>query len=60
MSVGAEFMLKQSRLHLGVDSNMLLKSYLETSLNPSTQLQLTAEMMQANNHYRFGVGIVLQ
>lgn len=59
MSVGAEFMLKQSKLCMGVDSNLLLKSYLETSLNPGTQLQISAEMMQAANHYKFGFGIVM-
>jgi hypothetical protein len=59
MSLNAEFMLKQSKIHIGVDSNLLLKSYLETSLSPNTQLQLCAEMMQANNHYRFGFGILM-
>ena len=59
MSFNAEFMLKQSKLHMGIDSNLLLKSYLETSISPSTQLQFGAEMMQASNHYRFGFGIVL-
>jgi hypothetical protein len=57
--VSAEFMLKQSKLHMGIDSNLLLKSYLETNLNPTTQLQLCAEVMQAANHYKFGVGIVM-
>lgn len=59
MSVSAEFMLKQSKLHLGVDSNLLLKSYLETSLSQGTQLQLAAEMQQHAGHYRFGMGIVM-
>ena len=57
--VSAEFMLKQSKLHMGIDSNLLLKSYLETSLNPTTQLQLSAEVMQAANHFKFGIGIVM-
>ena len=59
MAVNAEFMLKQSKIHMGIDSNLLLKSYLETSISPTTQLQFGAEMLQHANHYRFGFGIVL-
>mmetsp|Transcript_2848 Transcript_2848/g.4360 ORF Transcript_2848/g.4360 Transcript_2848/m.4360 type:complete len:323 (-) Transcript_2848:115-1083(-) len=58
-SVGAEFMLKQSKIQLGIDSNFVIKSYLETHLSPNTQLQLCAETMQLNNHYRFGFGILM-
>lgn len=59
MGVTAEFMLKQAKLHVGIDSNLLLKSYLESSLNAGTQMQLAAEMQQASNHYKFGFGIVM-
>jgi len=58
-SVAAEFMLKQSKLHMGIDSNLLLKSYLEISPSPTMQLQICAEMMQAANHYKFGLGVVM-
>jgi hypothetical protein len=59
MGLGAEFMLKQSKLHFGVNSDLLLRSYLETSLSQSAQFQLSAEMMQASNHYRFGFGLLM-
>jgi len=55
----AEYILKQSKVTLGVDSNLLFKTMLETTIAPGTQLQLCAEMMQAKDHYRFGYGITL-
>ncbi len=52
-------MLKQSKVQIGVDSNLLLKSYIETNVAPGTTMQISAEMMQAQNHYKFGIGLVL-
>ena len=52
-------MLKQSKVTVGVDSNLLFKTMVETTVAPGTQLQLCAEMMQAKDHYRFGYGITL-
>ena len=60
MSLSSEFFLKQSKLHMGIDSNLLLKSYIETNATPTTQLQFSAEICQPKNYYRFGVGICLQ
>ena len=59
MSIAAEFILKQSKLHMGIDSNLLLKSYLETTTTPNTQLQFSAETNQLKNHYKFGFGICM-
>lgn len=59
MTLGAEFFLKQSKLHMSLDSNMLVRSSLETSLTPGMQMQFAAEVLQSKNHYRFGFGIVM-
>jgi Eukaryotic porin len=59
MSLGAEYTLKQSKLHMSVDSNMLLKSSLESTLAPGVTMQFAAEMMQAKDHFKFGYGIVM-
>ena len=59
MSFGAEYTLKQSKLHMSVDSNLLLKSSLESTLAPGVTMQFAAEMMQAKEHYKFGYGIVM-
>jgi hypothetical protein len=59
MSVGAEYILKQSKLHMSVDSNLHLKSLLETTLAPGIQLQFCAEMSQFKEVYRFGYGIIM-
>jgi len=45
---------------MGIDSNLLLKSYIETNATPTTQLQFSAEICQPKNYYRFGFGICLQ
>ncbi|KAJ1396818.1 eukaryotic porin-domain-containing protein [Ochromonadaceae sp. CCMP2298] len=57
MSLNAEYMLKQSKIHMGIDSNLVLKSYLEAELSPKVTLQMCAEMQQATNHYRVGAEI---
>ena len=57
MTVGAEYSLKQSKLHMSMDSNMLLKSYLETQVGGGVTLQFCAEMKQSAEHFRFGYGL---
>ena len=57
MTVGAEYTLKQSKLHMSFDTNMLLKSYLETQVGPGVTMQFCAEMKQSAEHYKFGYGI---
>ena len=53
-------MLKQSKLHMSVDSNLLLKSTVETNLAPGMMLQFSAEMAHFKNSYKYGFGIVMQ
>lgn len=59
MGIFAEYTLKQAKLQMGLNSDATLSTQLDTSIQPGTQLQLCAEMNQAQNHYRFGFGIVL-
>jgi hypothetical protein len=59
MSVGAEYTLKQSKLHMSIDSNLQLKSLLEATILPGFQLQFCAEVAQAKDMYRFGYGVVI-
>jgi len=60
MTLAAEYMLKQSKLHMSVDSNLLLKSTLETNVAPGMMLQFCAEAAQLKNSYKYGFGIVMQ
>ncbi len=59
MSVAAQYFLKQSKLEIGVDSNVLIRSMLETTVFPGLSIALSAEMMQAKDHYKFGTGVTL-
>ncbi len=59
MSVAAEYILKQSRVSMSIDSNVTLKTLVETSIAPGVQLQLAADMAQLQGQYRFGYGIVM-
>ena len=59
MTLGAEYTLKQSKIQMTIDSSLLLKSSLETSIAPGTMMQLCAEMRQDKDHYKFGYGIVM-
>jgi hypothetical protein len=57
MTFGAEYQLKQSKLQMSIDSNMLLKSYLETQVGAGVTMQFCAEMLQSKDHYKFGYGL---
>ena len=59
MTLAAEYTLKQSKLHMSVDSNLQMKSQVETSLTPGVQMQLSAEIGHLSSQYRFGYGIVM-
>lgn len=58
-SVSAEFILKQSKLNFSLDSDLMVKSALETSVMAGMTLQVTAEMQHASNHYRVGYGMMI-
>ena len=57
MSLGAEFIMKQSKVHMGIDSKLIVRSAIETQLAPGVTLQFSAEALQMADHYRFGYGI---
>ena len=59
MSVGAEYTMKQSKLHMSIDSGLLIKRSLSTTVAPGTEMQFCAEMQQAAQHYRFGLGVMM-
>ncbi len=58
-SVAAEYTLKQSKLHLSVDSGLLFKSTLDAELSAGVTVQASAEMQHVKEHFRFGYGIVM-
>lgn len=57
MTLGAEYIMKQSKLHMSIDSNLLVKSALESTVYPGLSINLAAEMAQSKDHYRFGYGV---
>ncbi len=59
VSLNAEYILKQSKLHMGIDSNLFVRSNLETALSAGVTLQFSAELNQLKDHYRFGYGIAM-
>lgn len=59
MSTSAEFILKQSKINLAIDSDLMIKSSMETAVAPGMTMQLAAELQHFSNHYRFGYGLVI-
>ncbi len=57
MNVGASYQLKQSRIQMSVDSDLVIKSFLETQINPGLNMQLCSEMHHATESYKFGFGV---
>lgn len=59
MSLSAEYILKQAKLTMSVDSSLHVKSLLETDLPQGMHLQLAAEVDQLKNSYKIGCGIIM-
>lgn len=59
MSVGAEYILKQSKVHLSLDSSLTARSLVEATVGPGVQLQLSAEAGHLKNSYSFGYGVAM-
>lgn len=57
-TVTGEYILKQSKIHMSVDSNFGVKSMLETQVVPGLTLQLASDVNQPADQYRFGFGFV--
>jgi len=57
MTVGSEFILKQSKLNFSLDSDLVVRSAIETGIAPTMTLQFAAEMHPLKEQYRFGYGL---
>lgn len=59
MSLAVEYILKQSKLNMSIDSNLTVKSTIETTVLPGFTLQLCAEEQHLKDAFRFGLGITM-
>lgn len=59
MTVATEYMLKQGKLHMSIDSSLMVKSLVETTAIPGVTLQFSADLMHLQGQYRFGFGITM-
>lgn len=59
MSVGAEYMYKQGRIHMSLDSNLTVRSSLDTNVSPGMNLQLVTELSQLNQQAKFGTSLMM-
>jgi hypothetical protein len=59
MSLTSQYFLKQSKIEIGFDSNLLIRSTLETNVYPGLSLAFAGEMLQASNHFKFGTAVTL-
>jgi hypothetical protein len=59
MACGAEYMLRQAKLQMSFDSNMALKSSLETTAMPGVKIQLSAEINHGSDEFKCGYGLQL-
>jgi hypothetical protein len=59
MGLSAQYMLKQSTLNFGVDSNLLIKSMLNAEIQPGISMQMCGEVQHASGQYRFGYGLTM-
>jgi len=56
-AVAAEYSLKQARLQFSVDSNFVLRSSLESQVNPGVKLQLSTELHHGTDEFHCGYGL---
>ena len=60
MNVSAQYILKQSKVTVGVDSELVMRSTVESNIAQGVQLTLSAEIPQLKQDAsRFGVGILM-
>jgi hypothetical protein len=57
MAIAAEYQLKQSKVHFSIDSDLMIKSAVDINIGPGSQLQLSSEVQQVTDTYRFGFGV---
>ena len=59
VTVSAEYGFKQSTLKLSINSDMVLKSTLRNQISPGMEFNLSAEMLQSKNHFKFGYSLIM-
>ena len=63
MAVSAEYMLKQTKLNFSLDSNLILKSAVDVTVQPGINIGLNSEISHLNSGapeaYKFGSSITM-
>ncbi len=59
MSVGAEYIYKQGRIHMSVDSALTIRSSLDTTISPGVTMQLVGELSQFNTQLKMGYFLMM-
>ena len=60
MNLSAQFILKQSKLTIGVDSDLTMRSVIESNISGGVQLSLSAEIPQLKQEScKFGYGLMM-
>ena len=58
-ALGAEYILKQSRLQMSIDSNIQVRSVVEVNTGQGFQLQFSGDFGHLSGTARFGVGLMV-
>ena len=60
MNVSAQYSLKQSKLSMGIDSDLTIKSTVETNIAPGAQFSISAEIPQMKQEQcKFGYALLM-
>lgn len=59
VTAAAEYTLKQSKLHMSLDTNAFVRSSIESTLSQGVRMTMAAEMNQAKEHYKFGLMLLM-
>eukprot|EP00612_Vaucheria_litorea_P000287 CAMPEP_0171457540 /NCGR_PEP_ID=MMETSP0945-20130129/3584_1 /TAXON_ID=109269 /ORGANISM="Vaucheria litorea, Strain CCMP2940" /LENGTH=310 /DNA_ID=CAMNT_0011983181 /DNA_START=179 /DNA_END=1111 /DNA_ORIENTATION=+ len=60
VNVGAEFNLKQSKLHFGVNGSGVVDSNIEVKIFPTASMTFAGQLNHAEDKHRFGFGLQMQ
>lgn len=58
-TLGAEYILKQARLHMSIDSNVQVRSAIDANTGQGFQLQLSGDLGHLSGASRFGFGLMI-
>jgi len=60
MNLSAQYILKQSRISIGVDSDLTMRTTIESNVSQGVQLSISAELPQLKQEgCRFGLGLTM-